>query len=175
MVYPATLPPRASIAILMAFTIVSVWALLDPWRGSDDQISIVPLSPAPGVVLHAVATIRAAAAKAPSLTRFMHSPPVPSRCPSLTRPRSNPPATARPQSGATPRCPDDSADHAPAAPSRAPLWVVRTRAMVLSGAARRYRARAARRWPPKRCRIIRTGAPIATSAVRDPGTGRQSE
>ena len=30
----------------MALTIVSVWPLLEPWRGSDDQISIVALASA---------------------------------------------------------------------------------------------------------------------------------
>src|SRR3970282_999038 len=75
MVYPPTLLSFSSNALLMAFTTVSVWALFEPCRGRDDQISIVPLSPPPPVPLHAANTKMAAAASAPTLVSFMHSPP----------------------------------------------------------------------------------------------------
>ena len=61
------MPPFSSIAMLMALTIVSVWALLEPWRGRDDQISIVPLSPPPPSSPHAAEGEHGDGGKRPNL------------------------------------------------------------------------------------------------------------
>src|SRR6187551_1320646 len=76
MVYPPAWPFFSSIAMLIALTIVSVCALLEPCRGSEDQISISPLlPPPPPPPLHAAKASIAMAASVPILRLFMHSPP----------------------------------------------------------------------------------------------------
>src|SRR5215207_1102570 len=144
-------------ARLMAFTMVSVWALFEPWRGRDDQISIVPFSAVPGVPLHAVKANSAAAASAPTLVSFMHSPPE-------IRSSGGPGATLG-------RSHRDPIRHGQAPGVRCPLvrWSRTTgpsqdvggsevRCVTDGGAGP---TRAARRWPPKRCRILGIGDPNA--------------
>src|SRR5262245_55978025 len=58
--------------MLMAFTIVSVWALLEPWRGREDQTSISPLLPPLLPPLQAANATMATAASTPTLRIFMH-------------------------------------------------------------------------------------------------------
>src|SRR6188508_2434688 len=57
--------------MLMALTIVSVWPLLEPCRGSEDQTSISPLLPP----LQAARASTATAASVPILRLSIHSPP----------------------------------------------------------------------------------------------------
>src|SRR5690349_13828888 len=76
-VYPPATPFFSSSARLMALTIVSLWALLEPWRGSEDQISISPLlpPPPPPPPLHAAKASAATAASVAILRLSIHSPP----------------------------------------------------------------------------------------------------
>ena len=125
--------------MLIALTIVSVWALLDPWRGSDDQISIVPLSPLPDPPPHAASARTAIDASTPSLRMFIQFSPHKSPVESTWQ--------------APDWEPERTLDALAAVPRDLLRWSARRRWCV-TGSGCKPLVRAARRWPPKRCRII---------------------